>query len=45
LNDFENLRKKLNNYKVNAFGNPALKSDYKNLVSVVDELMIFMMML
>jgi len=37
LNDFENLRKKLNNYKVNAFGNPALKSDYKNLVSVVDE--------
>ena len=37
LNDFENLRKKLNNYKVNAFGNPALKSDYKNLVSIVDE--------
>ena len=37
LNDFENLRKRLNNYKINAFGNPALKSDYKNLVSVVDE--------
>lgn len=37
LNDFENLRKKLNNYKVNAFGNPNLKMDYKNLAAIVDE--------
>ena len=37
LNDFETLRKRLNNYKQNAFGNPNLKSDYKNLVSLVDE--------
>jgi len=31
------LRKRLNNYKQNAFGNPSLKSDYKNLISIVDE--------
>jgi len=37
LNDFETLRKRLNNYKQNAFGNPSLKSDYKNLISIVDE--------
>ena len=36
LNDFENLRKKLNTYKVNAYqGN--LNADYKNLSAVVDE--------
>ena len=37
LNDFETVRKRLNNYKQNAFGNPNLKSDYKNLAAIMDE--------
>lgn len=36
LNDFENFRKKLNNYKVNAF-KTGQDMDYKNLSAVVDE--------
>jgi len=36
LNDFENLRRKLNVYKVNAYESK-LNADYKNLSAVVDE--------